>query len=190
MSLRNRQRSRSRSPVHGFKLHVKNLPVQYSQESLESAFNHFGETREVKIIRKGSNGQPLRECVYGFVVMAEQGSAERAMQELNAKGWSINYSKELLQKPSAQTLPPEIPQEYYPVKPLIPRLSDIMPSDQAFQHNAQATNIMLLNNANPKPGQPMDRGMLERLLSEHQPAAFNISGVPEQYNGYFLVREV
>eukprot|EP00358_Blepharisma_japonicum_P003078 CAMPEP_0202954588 /NCGR_PEP_ID=MMETSP1395-20130829/50943_1 /ASSEMBLY_ACC=CAM_ASM_000871 /TAXON_ID=5961 /ORGANISM="Blepharisma japonicum, Strain Stock R1072" /LENGTH=302 /DNA_ID=CAMNT_0049670229 /DNA_START=298 /DNA_END=1206 /DNA_ORIENTATION=+ len=65
-----------------------------------------------------------------------------------------------------------------------------MPGDQSFQHNAQATNIMLLNNANPKPGQPMDRGMLERLLSEHQPSAFNISGVPEHFKGFFLVREV
>lgn len=70
------------------------------------------------------------------------------------------------------------------------RTIEDMPNDMAFQHNAQATNIMLLNNANPKPGMPMDRRLLEKLLEEHQPSAFNLSGVPKHFEGYFLVREV
>ena len=76
--------------------------------------------------------------------------------------------------------------------PLIekPKINEKMPNIQSFQDNAQATNIMLLNNANPKPGQAMDQGMLERLLSEHQPSALNISGVPDFFKNFFMVREV
>ena len=167
-----RNRSRSRSPTEGVKLHVKKLPVTFSQEALKQAFMPFGNIQEVKIIRKGSNGQPLRECVYGFVVMNTQQGAEVAMQSLNAHGWSVSYAKETLQKKQ------------------VTQVREEMPNPQSFLHNAQATNIMLLNNANPRPGAPMDRGMLERLLSEHQPNAFNIVSVPEQFKNFFLVREV
>lgn len=81
-----RKRSRSRSPTNGVKLHVKNLPLQTSQEALHKIFEAYGIIDEIRIIRKGSNGQPLRECVYGFVVMETFEAASRAMEDLNSKG--------------------------------------------------------------------------------------------------------
>ena len=106
--------------------------------------------------------------------------AKRAMEDLNNKGWSINFSKEIVQKSSTPAI------QSIPKPPTIEQ----MPTMQSFQDNAQATNIMLLNNANPKPGQVMDQGMLERLLTEHQPSCLNISNVPEFFKGFFMVREV
>ena len=64
-----RERSRSNSPQNGIKLHVKNLPLHFTQEMLSQSFRQFGKVLDIKIIRKGSNGQPLRDCVYGFIAM-------------------------------------------------------------------------------------------------------------------------
>lgn len=174
-----RKRSRSHSP-EGTKLHVKNLPLHYSQDKLQETFEYYGSVRNVKIIRKGPNGQPLRDFIYGFVLMDSFESAKNAMEDLNNKGWSINFSREA----SHRSSPP--PRHTIP-KPLT---IEQMPNLQSFQDNAQATNIMLLNNANPKPGQVMEQGMLERLLTEHQPSCLNISDTPEFFKGFFMVREV
>ena len=132
-----RKRSRSRSP-DGTKLYVKNLALHYSQELLKETFENYGRTKEVKIIRKGPNGQPLRDFVYGFVVMDSYTAAKNAMEDLNPQGWTINFSKEISQKPPTNTH--QMPK---------PPLNEQMPNMQSFQDNAQATNIMLLNNANP-----------------------------------------
>ena len=169
-----RRRSRSRSP-EGVKLYVKNLPLDYTQEYLKSTFERYGDTTEVKIIRKGPNGQPLRDFIYGFVSMSSAESAKQAIEELNRQGWTVSFSKENSSKPVLQ------PQTH---------INEQMPKIQSFQDNAQATNIMLLNNANPKPGSAMDQGMLERLLSEHQPSCLNISDVPDFFRSFFMVREV
>jgi RNA recognition motif-containing protein len=104
-------------------------------------------------------------------------STRKRSRSRSPEGRPINFNKDSLQKI------PAAPQS----KPLI---KDCMPNMQSFQDNAQAANIMLLNNANPKPGQAMDEGMLERLLSEHQPSCLNISGVPEFFKNFFMVREV
>ena len=170
-----RKHSRSRSP-EGTKLHVKNLPLHFSQDKLQDTFEFYGRTKHVKIIRKGPTGQPLRDFIYGFVLMDTYEDAKRAMEDLNNKGWSINFSKEIVQKSSTPAI------QSIPKPPTIEQ----MPTMQSFQDNAQATNIMLLNNANPKPGQVMDQGMLERLLTEHQPSCLNISNVPEFFKGFFI----
>ncbi|OMJ78423.1 hypothetical protein SteCoe_21798 [Stentor coeruleus] len=174
-----RKRSRSHSP-DGAKLYVKNLGLHYTQEMLKDQFEFYGRTKEVKIIRKGPNGQPLRDYLYGFVLMETYDSAKTAMEELNTQGMTITFSKE---NPNKN---PPVPTIILPKPPV----NEQMPNMQSFQDNAQAANIMLLNNANPKPGQAMDQGMLERLLSEHQPSCLCISGVPEFFKSFFMVREV
>lgn len=174
-----RIRSRSQSPEY-VKLYVKNLPLQYSQELLKETFERYGTTRDVRIIRKNPNGQPLRDFVYGFVSMESYDAAKLCMEELNSKGWTVTFSKETSTKAPTPSLPPA-PK---------PPINEQMPKIQSFQDNAQATNVMLLNNANPKPGSTMDEGMLERLLSEHQPSCLNISDVPDFFKSFFMVREV
>jgi hypothetical protein len=37
----------------------------------------------VKIIRKNANGQPLREFLYGFIVMANEDEGREAMEIMN-----------------------------------------------------------------------------------------------------------
>lgn len=177
----NMPRIRSRSPSPEYvKLYVKNLPLQYSQELLKETFERYGTTKDVRIIRKGPNGQPLRDFVYGFVSMDSYDSAKVCMEELNSQGWTVTFSKETSTKAPTPSIPP-LPK---------PPINEQMPKIQSFQDNAQATNVMLLNNANPKPGSTMDEGMLERLLSEHQPSCLNISDVPDFFKSFFMVREV
>ena len=84
-SSNSRKRSRSRSP-EGIKMHVKNLATTYSEKKLEDTFRSFGIIKDVKIIRKGTNGLPLRDSVYGFVVMDSYDCAKSAMESLNSKG--------------------------------------------------------------------------------------------------------
>ena len=171
-----RERSRSNSPQNGIKLHIKNLPLHFTQELMSQAFRAFGKVLDIKIIRKGSNGQPLRDCVYGFVAMETWDSANKAIQALNAAGWTISFSKETLQK---KPLPPaaEVPKE-------------LVPSEKSFYENMQTTNMMLLNAARMHPAQPPDQAKLQAFLAEHHPSALNVSGVPEHFKKYFLAREV
>jgi RNA recognition motif-containing protein len=170
-----RERSRSNSPQNGIKLHVKNLPLNYTQEMLSQSFRPFGKVIDIKIIRKGSNGQPLRDCVYGFVAMESWESANQAMLSLNSQGWTISFSKETLQKKPVVVVEPQ---------------KELLPTDKSFYDNMQTTNMMLLNAARNHPAQPTDQALLQSFLSEHQPNALNINGVPEQFKKYFLVREV
>jgi RNA recognition motif-containing protein len=181
-------RPRSRSPRRvgsGFKLHISNLPVNYQQKSLHDMFSRFGNIEDIRIIRKGANGLPLKDSVYGFVVMSRDEDAKRALEDLNAAGWSVSLSKEVMTK---QTQDRRINHKVGLLEPPIEKL--VMPSLQAFQHNMQATLIMLLNNANPSPGKQMDRGLLEKLIADNHPSAFSLSGVPALFQNYFLVREV
>ena len=171
-----RERSRSNSPQNGIKLHVKNLPLHFTQEMLSQSFRQFGKVLDIKIIRKGSNGQPLRDCVYGFIAMENWDSANKAMISLNNSGWSINFSKETLQKKPAPLViePPK----------------ELLPSDKSFYDNMQATNMMLLNAARSHPTQAPDQSILKGFLAEHHPSALNSNGVPDHFKKYFLVREV
>mmetsp|Transcript_1858 Transcript_1858/g.216 ORF Transcript_1858/g.216 Transcript_1858/m.216 type:complete len:91 (-) Transcript_1858:837-1109(-) len=84
-----RERSRSRSPkqsVQGTKLHISNLPLDYVNSDLERIFSPYGKIEDIRIIRKGSNGQPLRETCYGFVLMSNEREAKAAMAKLNELG--------------------------------------------------------------------------------------------------------
>lgn len=57
------------------KLHIGNLSTDIAEEALRKAFQRFGAIREVKVIRKNSQGQPLKDYCYGFVLMVESASA-------------------------------------------------------------------------------------------------------------------
>ena len=72
------------------------MPVDIQDESLRKAFSRFGAIREVKVIRKNSQGQLLKDYCYGFVLMADSASAEKAvagMQE-NINNWMVAFSKD------------------------------------------------------------------------------------------------
>jgi len=48
-------------------------------------------------MRKNANGQPLREFLYGFIVMTNEEDAKRALELINRNtelGWQVSYSKE------------------------------------------------------------------------------------------------
>jgi RNA recognition motif-containing protein len=49
---------------------------------------------------------------------------------------------------------------------------------------------MLLNNANPNPGQPMDNTVMLQMITKNHPNAFNVSGVLPQFQNSLLVREI
>lgn len=171
-----RERSRSPSPQGLVKLHVKNLPLSYTQDQLSQVFRNFGKVYDIKIIRKGSNGQPLRDCVYGFVALENMDIANLAMKTLNSNGWSINFSKESLQK---KPLPPN-PETH----------KNLYPSDKSFHDNASNTNIMLSNVARSHPTHIVDQNKFNTFIAEHHPSAHNLNGVPEQFRKSFMAREV
>ena len=171
-----RERSRSPSPSSLVKLHVKNLPLNFTQDQLSQVFRSFGKVYDTKIIRKGSNGQPLRDCVYGFVALENMDIANHAMKSLNSSGWSINFSKESLQRKPAPPNP-EVHKNLYP-------------SEKSFQDNASNTNIMLSNVARSHPTHMVDQAKLQNFISEHHPNAQVLLAVPERFKGAFMVREV
>ncbi|OMJ83277.1 hypothetical protein SteCoe_15868 [Stentor coeruleus] len=174
--MENRERSRSNSPQNCVKLHVKNLPLACTQEYLAQAFRQFGKVMDIKIIRKGSNGQPLRDCVYGFVGLENWEIANKAMQTLNANGWIINFSRETLQKK--------------PIPPSKEQARHLQPSEKSFHYNSQNTNLMLSNIARIHPTHPIDHVMLHNFLNKQHPSASNITGVPEHMKKCYMVREV
>ncbi|MFP4081161.1 MAG: RNA recognition motif domain-containing protein [Candidatus Aminicenantes bacterium] len=61
-------------------IYVGNLAYRMKEESLRELFEQFGEVTSVKIIKDRMTG---RSRGFGFVEMAEQEEAEKAIQELN-----------------------------------------------------------------------------------------------------------
>lgn len=170
-----RTRSRSRSPelsTDPVKLHISNLPVGFSQQQLSDIFQKFGTVQDVRIIRKGANGQPLRESCYGFVVMQNRDEALKAIEEMKGSPWAVDLSREAKQKQGSRPLPaPPAPPTPMPI---------------AFRDNVQATQIMLIHNAT----QASEQDQVIELIRQNHPNAYNVSGVPVDFQSCFLTREV
>lgn len=62
-------------------IYVGNLPFSASEEEVRSKFEPFGTVHSVKLISDRDTGRPRG---FGFVEM-DQGSAQKAIQELNGK---------------------------------------------------------------------------------------------------------
>jgi RNA recognition motif-containing protein len=131
---------------------------------VQQAFGRFGTIEDIRIIRKGGNGLPLKESVYGFVVMRHSDEAAAAIAKLTDEGWSVNYSRETKERHQKTRVEQEVK----------------MPSLQAFHYNMQATQVMLTNSGMP----------LEHVLSQSHPCSSNLKSVPSAFAGCFLVREV
>jgi RNA recognition motif-containing protein len=95
-SINNRQPSKN-AIYKGFKLHIANLPLGVSEEFVKLQFERFGKVEDVRIMRKDSNGQPLKGSLYGFVTMFTKEDAAYALEEINKEkmlAWNVSYSKE------------------------------------------------------------------------------------------------
>jgi outer membrane biosynthesis protein TonB len=81
------------------------LPTDIAEDALRKAFTRFGVIREVKVIRKNSQGQPLKDYCYGFVLMVESTSAHVAVAEMreNEHGWTVSFSKDKVSENDQQT---------------------------------------------------------------------------------------
>ena len=164
-----RSRSRSRSPEAAeepVKLHVSNLPLTFPQQQLSEIFSKFGAVQDVRIIRKGSNGQPLKETCYGFVVLGTREAANRAMKELNNTGMSVSLSRESRLKTPV-------------VAPVL------TPSLIALQENAQLTWCMLTHNFTN-----MDQKRIQELVHNNHSNAYHLSDVPANFEMTLLSREL
>jgi len=64
------------------KLYVGNLPFSASEEDLKKLFSEIGEVQSVKIVTDAYSGRPRG---FGFVEMASQTDAEKAISQLNGK---------------------------------------------------------------------------------------------------------
>ena len=64
------------------KLYVGNLPFSTSEEDLRDAFEAHGTVDSVKVITDRETG---RSRGFGFVEMADENSAQEAMQALDGK---------------------------------------------------------------------------------------------------------
>lgn len=62
------------------KLYVGNLPYTVSEDELKELFEKFGEVQSAKIIKDNATG---RSKGFGFVEMAADEAAEKAIAELN-----------------------------------------------------------------------------------------------------------
>ena len=62
-------------------IYVGNLPFTASEEEVRTKFEAFGTVHSVKLIADRETGRPRG---FGFVEM-DQGSAQKAIQELNGK---------------------------------------------------------------------------------------------------------
>ncbi|CAD8076990.1 unnamed protein product [Paramecium sonneborni] len=81
------------------KLHIGNLPLQITEETLQRVFSKYGQIKEVKIIRKNSQGQPLKDYCYGFILMCDGEGAYNAVTELKQNSplgttWTVAFSKD------------------------------------------------------------------------------------------------
>lgn len=64
------------------KMYVGNLPYSVNDESLKGLFTEFGEVTDAKVIvDKFSN----RSKGFGFVTMADEASAQKAIDGMNGK---------------------------------------------------------------------------------------------------------
>ena len=165
-------RSRSRSPEdvgETIKLHVSNLPLTFPQQQLQDIFAKFGLVQDVRIIRKGPNGQPLKETCYGFVVMQGREAALRALKELNETGMSVSLSKEARLK---ATTPREAPPAF-------------VPSLYALQENAQLTWAMITHNYTMT-----DQKRIQELIQNNHSNAYYLSDVPQGFQMTLLSREL
>ncbi len=66
------------------KLYVGNLPFGASEEGLKELFAAVGEVQSVKIITDAYSG---RSRGFGFVEMATEADAEKAVSQLNGKSF-------------------------------------------------------------------------------------------------------
>ena len=167
-----RPRSRSRSPSESeepVKLHVSNLPLTFPQQQLTDIFSKFGQVQDVRIIRKGANGQPLKETCYGFVVIVGREAANRALRELNESGMNVSLSKEARMRTPGPRDPAPVP----------------MPSIMALQENAQLTWSMLTHNLTN-----CDQKRIQELIQSNHPNAYHLSGVPNNFEMTLLSREL
>lgn len=64
------------------KLYVGNLPYSVTDDSLAELFASFGEVTEAKVISDKFSG---RSKGFGFVTMADEKAAEKAIAEMNGK---------------------------------------------------------------------------------------------------------
>ena len=64
------------------KIYVGNLPFGASEEDLKKLFSEVGEVQSVKIITDAYSGRPRG---FGFVEMASQADAEKAILQVNGK---------------------------------------------------------------------------------------------------------
>ena len=166
-------RSRSRSPDEinePVKLHVSNLPITFPQQQLQEIFAKYGPVQDVRIIRKGPNGQPLKETCYGFVVMLGRDTALRALKELNETGMSVSLSKEASLK--TNTAPKEAPPAY-------------VPSVYALQENAQLTWAMITHNYTIS-----DQKRIQELVRNNHSNAYHLSDLPPGFQMTLLSREL
>lgn len=63
-------------------LYIGNLLPNVSENDLRSAFERFGQVREVRLITDKSSGESKG---YGFVEMPSKNDAEKAIDEMNGK---------------------------------------------------------------------------------------------------------
>lgn len=64
----------------GKKLYVGNLPYDTGEQDLEQLFSQVGPVESVNVMRDGATG---RARGFGFVEMATEEDAQRAIQQLN-----------------------------------------------------------------------------------------------------------
>ena len=63
-------------------IYVGNLDFSTSDQDLRSLFEPFGQVDNINLIRDQFSGQPRG---FGFVEMADDGQAEKAIQQLNGQ---------------------------------------------------------------------------------------------------------
>lgn len=76
-------------------IYVGNLSFETTENEIESAFQEFGDVNSVNIIKDRDSG---RSKGFGFVEMADQQSAQDAIEkldrtELNGRSLTVNEAK-------------------------------------------------------------------------------------------------
>ena len=64
------------------KLYVGNLPFGMTEQDLQALFEHYGQITEAAIIKDKFSG---RSKGFGFVTIADDAAAQKAVSELNGK---------------------------------------------------------------------------------------------------------